>query len=95
MPVPESVRDSPFLEEIFDVEDSGLLKGYETRMLRTPKALAKICASAARFLATPIQFREGTFEPTPSSLVKCMEWDSSTTICTVFDDTEASCEGRC
>ena len=36
--VPESVRDSPFLEEILDVEDSGLLRGYETR---TPEALAE------------------------------------------------------
>ena len=38
--VPESVHDSPFLEEILDVEDCGLLKGYETRMLRSPEALA-------------------------------------------------------
>ena len=36
-----SVRDSPFLEEILDVEDSGFRRGYETQMLRTPKALAE------------------------------------------------------
>ena len=29
-----------FLEEILDVEDCGLLKGYEMRMLRSPEALA-------------------------------------------------------
>ena len=38
--VPESAHDSPFLEEILDVEDCGLLKGCETRVLRTPEALA-------------------------------------------------------
>ena len=38
--MPESVHDSPILEEILDVEDCGLLKGYETRMLRSPEALA-------------------------------------------------------
>ena len=32
-------HDSPCLEEM-DVEDCGLLNGYETRMLRSPEALA-------------------------------------------------------
>ena len=54
--VPESVRDSPFLEEILDVEDSGLPRGSETRMLRTPEALADFLRSAAKSLATLIQF---------------------------------------
>ena len=48
--VPESVRDSPFLDEVLDVEDSGLLRGYETRMLRTPEALADFFAQVGRNL---------------------------------------------
>ena len=47
--VPESVRDSPFLETL-DVEGSGLVKGHETRMQR------HFCGSLARSLATLIQF---------------------------------------
>ena len=48
--VPESVRDSPFLGEMLDVEDIGIPKGYEMRMLQTPEALAKIARVRREFL---------------------------------------------
>ena len=38
----------PFLEEILDVEDSGLLRGYKTRLLRTAEALAEIFVRVRR-----------------------------------------------
>ena len=71
--VPESVHDSPILEEILDVEDCGLLKGYETRMLRSPEALSIFCASVANFLATLLLFQKEMFVPTPNLFEGCME----------------------
>ena len=47
--VPESVHDSPFLEEILDVEDCGHPKGYETRTLRSPEALASFLCESGEF----------------------------------------------
>ena len=60
MSVPQSVRDSLVLEAILDVEDSGLLKGYETRLLRTPEALAEILRECGEnpCLTDPVSTRD-------------------------------------